>query len=132
MKVHKSLIDEILAHAKEGYPDEVCGLMAGRNGIISRIFRITNSDKSSVSYMMEPAEQFRAFKEMRMDGSELTAIYHSHPTSPAYPSQTDVKLAYYPDAAYLIVSLQKADAPVLKGFRIVNGNISEEIIEITQ
>ena len=129
MKIPQTIIDEILVHAREGYPNEVCGLIAGKNGLVSRIFRTTNIDESSISYMMEPAEQFRAFKEMRVEGLELLAIYHSHPTSPAYPSQTDVRLAYYPEAAYLIASLQNVGAPVIKGFRILDGKITEEMLE---
>jgi len=129
MKITQTIIDEILVHAREGYPNEVCGLIAGKNGLVSRIFRTTNIDESSISYMMEPAEQFRAFKEMRVEGLELLAIYHSHPTSPAYPSQTDVRLAYYPEAAYLIASLQNVGAPVIKGFRILDGKITEEMLE---
>ena len=132
MKITQTIIDEMLAHAREGYPNEVCGLIAGKNGLVSRIFRTTNIDESSISYMMEPAEQFRAFKEMRAEGLELMAIYHSHPTSPAYPSQTDVKLAYYPEATYLIASLQNVGAPVIKGFRILDGKITEETLEVTQ
>lgn len=123
-------MDEIVAHAKDGFPDEVCGLLAGRNDVIQRLFRITNIDKSSISYMMEPAEQFKAFKEMRNEGLELLAIYHSHPTSQAHPSQTDVRLAYYPDAVYIIASMQKVSIPEIKGFRIVDGRISEEILDI--
>ena len=130
MKITDSIINDILSHAREGYPDEVCGLMAGRGGTISRVFRTTNIDKSSISYMMEPSEQFRAFKEMRTEGLELMAIYHSHPTSPAYPSQTDVRLAYYPEVVYLIASLQNVGAPVIKGFRIVDGKITEEKLEV--
>jgi len=129
MKISQTIIDEMLAHAREGYPNEVCGLIAGKNGLVSRIFRTTNIDESSISYMMEPAEQFRAFKDMRAEGLELMAIYHSHPTSPAYPSQTDVRLAYYPEAAYLIASLQNVGAPVIKGFRILDGKITEEMLE---
>ena len=129
MKITQTIIEEILVHAREGYPNEVCGLIAGKNGFVSRIFRTTNIDESSISYMMEPAEQFRAFKEMRVEGLELLAIYHSHPTSPAYPSQTDVRLAYYPEAAYLIASLQNVGAPVIKGFRILDGKITEEMLE---
>ena len=58
MKIPQTIIDEMLAHAREGYPNEVCGLIAGKNGLVSRIFRTTNIDESSISYMMEPAEQF--------------------------------------------------------------------------
>lgn len=132
MKITHSIMNHLLSHAREGYPNEVCGLMAGKDGTVSRIFRTTNIDKSSISYMMEPSEQFRAFKEMRAEGLELLGIYHSHPTSQAYPSQTDVRLAFYPDVAYLIASLQNPDKPVIKGFRIVDGIISDEALEIIQ
>lgn len=130
MRIKQTIIDEILAHARQGFPDEICGLLGGSGGTCSRCFRISNTDRSSVSYMMEPSEQFRAFKEMRKEGLELLAIYHSHPTSGAYPSQTDVRLAFYPEAVYIIVSMQKAGAPEIKGFRIIDGNISEEALEI--
>lgn len=130
MKISQSIINDMLAHAKEGYPHEVCGLIIGRENLPSRIFRMSNIDKSSVSYMMDPAEQFRAFKEIRNEGLELLAIYHSHPTSGAYPSQTDVRLAFYPEAVYLIVSLQKVGNPEVKGFRILDGRISDEVLEV--
>ncbi|MEK7851625.1 MAG: M67 family metallopeptidase [Deltaproteobacteria bacterium] len=131
MKVPKSIIDEMLAHAKKGYPYEVCGLMAGKDGVVTRVFRMTNIDKSSISYMMDPTEQFSALKDMRVEGLELMAIYHSHPTSPAYPSQTDVQLAFYPEASYIIISLKKVSAPDIKGYRILDGRISEEVLEVT-
>ncbi len=130
MKIPQSIINDILAHAKEGYPHEVCGLITGKEKLPTRIFRITNTDKSSVSYMMDPAEQFRAFKEIRNEGLELLAIYHSHPTSPSYPSQTDVRLAFYPEAVYVIVSLQKVGSPEVKGFSILDGRISDEVLEV--
>lgn len=130
MKIQKTIVDEIMAHAREGYPNEVCGLMAGNGDAATRIFRMTNIDESSVSYMMEPQEQFRAFKEIRKEGLELMAIYHSHPTSGAYPSQTDVRLAFYPEVVYIIASLQRVGNPEIKGFRILDGRISEEVLEV--
>jgi|SRR3990172_4863545 len=130
MKIPKSIINDMLAHAKEGYPHEVCGLITGKENLPTRVFRMTNIDESSVSYMMDPAEQFRALKEIRNEGLELLAIYHSHPTSPSYPSQTDVRLAFYPEAIYVIVSLQKVGNPEIKGFRILDGRISDEVLEV--
>jgi len=130
MKIPKAIINDMLAHAKEGYPHEVCGLITGKENLPTRVFRMTNIDESSVSYMMDPAEQFRALKEIRNEGLELLAIYHSHPTSPSYPSQTDVRLAFYPEAIYVIVSLQKVGNPEIKGFRILDGRISDEVLEV--
>jgi proteasome lid subunit RPN8/RPN11 len=130
MKIPQSAIDEIISHAREGYPYEACGLLAGKDGLVKRLFRMTNVDESSVSYMMDATEQFRVFKGMRKEGLEIMAIYHSHPASPAYPSQTDVRLAFYPEAVYIIASLQKATNPEVKGFRIVDGKITEEGLEV--
>ena len=130
MKIPQTIIDGIITHAREGYPYEVCGLMAGKDGVVTKAFRTTNTDESSVSYMMDPTEQFSALKDMRIEGLELMAIYHSHPTSPAYPSQTDVRLAFYPEASYIIISLQKVASPEIKGYRIVDGKITGEVLEV--
>lgn len=116
----------IFAHATDELPNECCGLLTGRNGLVERVVRGTNVDHSPYTYRMDPREQLVAFKAMEADGQELVAIYHSHPQTPAYPSKTDVARAYYPDALYLIVSLQDRASPSLRAFRIANGQISEE------
>ncbi len=116
----------IIAHATDELPNECCGLLTGRNGLVERVVRGTNVDHSPYTYRMDPREQLVAFKAMEADGQELVAIYHSHPQTPAYPSKTDVARAYYPDARYLIVSLQDRASPSLRAFRIANGQISEE------
>jgi proteasome lid subunit RPN8/RPN11 len=95
---------------------------------VERVFRGTNLDRSPVTYNMDPQELFRAHREMEAQGLDLVAIYHSHPRTRAYPSSTDVAKATYPDAAYLIVSLQDASAPEVRAFRIQNGRISEGIV----
>ena len=91
---------------------------------------MTNVHQSPISYLIDPKEQFVAFKDMRNQGTELVAIYHSHPHSKAYPSATDVRLAYYPEAVYLLVSLQDPSRPVMKAFRIIENRISHEKLEI--
>ncbi len=116
----------IIAHATDELPNECCGLLTGRNGLVERVVRGTNVDHSPYTYRMDPREQLVAFKTMEADRQELVAIYHSHPQSPAYPSKTDVARAYYPDTLYLIVSLQDRASPSLRAFRIANGQISEE------
>lgn len=120
----------IIAQAGAEFPDECCGLLAGRNGRVERVLRGTNVDHSPYTYLMDPREQLEAFKAMEADGLDLMAIYHSHTHSPAYPSETDVAKAYYPDALYLIVSLQDRNAPTLRAFRILNGQVTEESVII--
>lgn len=132
--------DEIFAHAKTESPNECCGLLGGKYGVATACYPIENlpPDAPAVAdlnlptdrrlrYVMDPKGQLRAFKEMRRTETELVAIYHSHPHTPAYPSATDVRLAF-PDVHYLIVSLA-ALLPVIRAFRICDGEISEEEIQ---
>jgi proteasome lid subunit RPN8/RPN11 len=113
-------VDEVLAHARAVTPAECCGLIGGADdGGASSIYRLRNiSPDAFVSYEAAPEELFAAQRQMRERGEQLLAIYHSHPRSaePA-PSETDVRLAYYPSAVYLIIGLGGA-APVLRAFRI--------------
>lgn len=115
----------LVAHAQESFPNECCGLLAGREGRVKRIFRGTNLDKSPYTYLMDPKEQLAAFKEMEAGGLDLLAIYHSHTQTAAYPSKTDVAKAYYPDAVYVIVSLKDQGQPAIKGYRIMDGQIAD-------
>ena len=120
----------MLAHATAEAPMECCGLLAGRNGMVEKIYTMTNTNHSRVSYMIDPKEQFAAIKEMRAKEIDLLAIYHSHPATEAYPSATDVSLAYYPDAVYIIISLQNRTRPVVNAYRIVENKITTEEMEI--
>jgi proteasome lid subunit RPN8/RPN11 len=90
---------------------------------------MTNTDKSNEHFMMDPAEQFAVIKEMRAKGLEMLAIYHSHPESPARPSAEDIRLALTPNVSYVIVSLEKANKPVLKSFRTTAGSVEPEEVE---
>lgn len=116
----------LIAHAREEFPNECCGLLAGRNGRVERLYRGTNVEHSPFTYLMDPKEQLAAFKDMEAAERDLLAIYHSHTHTAAYPSKTDVAKAYYPDALHVIVSLADRDAPEVRAFRIVNGEIAEE------
>ena len=124
------LLTGIISHCKETYPYEACGIIAGKNRVVQKVFKMKNMDTSSVSYLLEPGEQFTVMKEMRQQGLEMTAIFHSHPYTDAYPSATDIRLAFYEDSFYLIVSLIHEE-PVIKAFEIKDGFVTEvEIISI--
>ena len=126
MNISQQLVDEIVAHAREDLPNECCGLIGGSEGVARRVYRARNEFASPLSYQVHTSDQFRITeKEIPDRGEELVAIYHSHTKSAAYPSQTDVNLAGWPDAVYLIVSLASPDAPDLKGFWIRDGDIAE-------
>lgn len=129
IKIPDKIFKEMLEHARGAHPEECCGLLAGSGGRVEKHYRMTNTHHSPVSYFMDPKEQFAAFRDMRESGSELVAIYHSHPHTQAYPSATDVRLAFYPDATYIIISLEHAE-PEANAFRIVDGKITSEPLEI--
>lgn len=131
LRIPNSFVEGIVDQARAEYPNEACGLLAGTDGRATRCFPMTNAERSPVIYRMEPAEQLRVFRQIEEAGLELVAIYHSHTRSPAYPSATDVSLAYYPEAVYLIVSLADPEQPDLRGFRIVDGKVSEVELERT-
>lgn len=106
-------------------------MLAGNGDIAEKIYKMTNIEKSSVSYMMDPGEQFRVMKEMRKNGHEMVAIYHSHPHSQAYPSPKDVSLAFYPDPIYLIAGFTDMDNPEVRAFRVLEGAVREVRIELS-
>lgn len=117
MRISQSLIDEMVAHAREDLPNECCGMVGGTDGEANVVIPVDNSAASPLRYEMDPQGQYNALKAIEDDGGELLAIYHSHTKSAAYPSQTDVNQAVnWPDAVYLIVSLQDAEAPDVKGY----------------
>jgi len=111
--------DQIFAYARAADPYECCGLIGGENGHAKSIYPLRNvASNSEISYEAAPEELFTAQRQMRERGEQLLAIYHSHPKSQKpFPSETDVKLAYYPAATYLIVGLG-GEVPSLRAFTI--------------
>jgi [CysO sulfur-carrier protein]-S-L-cysteine hydrolase len=130
LKIPKHIHDELIAHAQEGFPLEVCGLLGGRGGLVSTAYRLTNTDASNEHYSMEPREQFAAVKAMRAAGEEMLAIYHSHPETPARPSEEDIRLALTPGVSYVIISLAVPERPDLRSFKIEKGLVTAESVEI--
>jgi proteasome lid subunit RPN8/RPN11 len=126
IRISRKLLEEMIEHLRGERPNEGCGILAGRDGKVERIYRITNIEESPYSYLADPREQLRAMKEMRELGLEMVGIYHSHVSTQPYPSQRDIELAFYPDVSYLIVSLQNPDAPQVRAFRIEDGRVTEE------
>lgn len=127
----KKIYDRMVAHAKEGFPNEACGILAGpKAGAVSEFYPMKNVDNSAISYFMDPKEQLLIFKQMRQASLEMCGIFHSHVASEAYPSQKDVRLAFYPDVSYLIVSLSEMEKPALRSFRVLDEKVTEEEIKI--
>ncbi|MDD5449835.1 MAG: M67 family metallopeptidase [Candidatus Omnitrophica bacterium] len=127
-RLKKEFLNRIIEHTRKGYPNEACGILAGRGGKVEKIYEMNNIDKSPATYFMDAKEQFKVMKDMRNAGLEMLGIYHSHVASHAYPSSRDVEMAFYPEVSYVIVSLQEKDNPAIRSFKINDGKISEEEI----
>jgi proteasome lid subunit RPN8/RPN11 len=128
------LVRGMLEHAQQEYPNECCGLLAGRGDRVERLYRGVNVDRSPYTYRLDPLDQLRILKEIEAEGLELVAIYHSHTQSAAYPSKTDVAKARHPEAVYVIVSVENggpSEGKPVRAFRIRDGAITEEeLVEV--
>jgi len=137
LELERRYADEIVAHALEKDPNECCGILAGQDGRVTRLYRVTNVEHSPYRYSMDPKDLLVINREIDDSGSELLAIYHSHTHSEAYPSATDVRMATWPDgksiwpeAYYILVSLLDKNSPAIRAFRIEDGTINEEELRI--
>lgn len=123
-KIPEKLYQEIVEFAQREKPNEACGILGGGENMATVFYPMVNTERSPVSYLMDPKEQFSVIKDLRTIKKDMVAIFHSHPHSPAFPSNKDVEMAFY-NVTYLILSLK--DAPELRGFKIdrKNGDIKE-------
>lgn len=123
IKVTQKVYDQILAHAQKELPIEACGYLAGKDGVVTKAFELTNIDQSNEHFSFDPKEQFEVMRNTRQEGLDLIANYHSHPETPARPSEEDIKLAYDPNILYFIASLADSKKD-LKAFSIKNGQVN--------
>ncbi len=128
--IRKDDLQQVFEHCNAEYPNEACGILAGRGGRVEKVYSLVSENPSPTFYRIDSKEQFRVMKELRQTGSDLVGIYHSHTGSQAYPSAMDVSLAYYPEAVYLIVTLMDRKDPKAKAYTIVEGTITEAELSI--
>jgi proteasome lid subunit RPN8/RPN11 len=141
LKLPLAMVDEMVAQAIEELPNEACGIIAGRDGIATRLYRTRNSEASPFRYNIDPRDLLRISRELDDQGWEVLVIYHSHVASEAYPSPTDVRLAQwpgdpptdlFPGAYYVLVSLKDRDSPVVRAYTIHAGAVTEVTLEANQ
>jgi proteasome lid subunit RPN8/RPN11 len=129
MRIARSMIERIVAQARDEAPNECCGMIAGRDGVAVSLHPARNAAASPLRYEIDGMEQYRIQSAIDDAGLELGAIYHSHTRSAPVPSQTDINLAFYPDALYVIVGVAEAEAEV-RAWTIVDGKVSEATLEV--
>jgi [CysO sulfur-carrier protein]-S-L-cysteine hydrolase len=138
LKIAREHIDVMIAHAREDHPDEACGVVVGPVGsdVPTRLVKMINADRSPTFFRFDPQEQFALYKAMSAAGEEIIVVYHSHTSTEAYPSRTDIALASEPQAHYVLVSTAESgasDGPVsVRSYRIVDGGVTEEEIDVTE
>jgi proteasome lid subunit RPN8/RPN11 len=127
MQIDRSVLEAIAAHATAERPNECCGMLGGKDGTATTLYRARNAFASPLRYRVDDRDLFRIVeREIPDAGEELLAIYHSHPNSEAYPSQTDINLADgWPDPLYLICSLADPERPLTRAFSIRDGAVAE-------
>lgn len=121
--------DAIVAHARQEWPRECCGVITGHAGKAEHVRSLRNIAEGNRFYEIDPVQLMELeFQILPADDSEIVSIYHSHPVSVAYPSRTDLEYAFWPEAVYLICSLEDQDHPYIRGFRLRDGTVTEVLL----
>ena len=135
IEISDEFVLEMIEHSRLENPNECCGILAGTEGKVTKLYRIQNSTPSPYRYVMDPNEQLKAMKDADARSLDLMAFYHSHTHSPAYPSDTDIRMATesgWVDFCYVLVSLEDSSKPDVRFFDIsADGNVNEEEVKIT-
>ena len=135
IEISDEFVLEMIEHSRLENPNECCGILAGTGGKVTKLYRIQNSTPSPYRYVMDPNEQLKAMKDADERSLDLMAFYHSHTHSPAYPSETDVRMATesgWVDFCYVLVSLEDSSKPDVRFFDVsADGNVNEEEVKIT-
>ena len=134
LQIRRELVDKIVAHARADHPDEACGVIAGPAGSDrpERFIPMLNAARSPTFYEFDSGDLLRLYREMDARDEVPVVIYHSHTSTEAYPSRTDVNLASEPEAHYVLVSTADPDEHVFRSYRIVDGVVTEEPVDVVE
>lgn len=132
--IRRDLVEAMVAHARADHPDEACGVIAGADGSDrpERFIAMANAERSPTFYRFDSGEQLKVWRSMDDADEVPVVIYHSHTATEAYPSRTDISLAQEPDAHYVLISTRDPDEHELRSYRIVDGVVTEEPVDIVE
>jgi proteasome lid subunit RPN8/RPN11 len=132
LRIDQATHDAIVEHARRDHPDEACGIVAGPEGsdVPARFVPMLNAARSPTFYEFDSADLLQLYKELDANDEEPVVVYHSHTATEAYPSRTDISYASEPNAHYVLVSTREADTTEFRSFRIVDGVVTEEPVEV--
>lgn len=134
LRIERATHDAIVAHARRDHPDEACGVVAGPEGSDRpvRFIPMLNAARSPTFYEFDSADLLQLYKELEANDEEPVVIYHSHTATEAYPSRTDIAYAQEPNAHYVLVSTRSEDETEFRSFRILDGEVTEEPVEVVE
>jgi [CysO sulfur-carrier protein]-S-L-cysteine hydrolase len=134
LRIDRATRDAIVAHARRDHPDEACGIVAGPAGTDrpTRFVPMLNAARSPTFYEFDSADLLRLYRELDANDEQPVVIYHSHTATEAYPSRTDVAYASEPEAHYVLVSTREPDRTEFRSFRIVDGQVTEEPVMVSE
>jgi proteasome lid subunit RPN8/RPN11 len=134
LRIERGIRDAIVAHARRDHPDEACGVVAGPEGSDrpARFVPMLNAARSPTFYEFDSADLLALYKEMAANDEEPVVVYHSHTATEAYPSRTDISYASEPNAHYVLVSTRSEEETEFRSFRIVDGEVTEEPVEVVE
>jgi [CysO sulfur-carrier protein]-S-L-cysteine hydrolase len=127
----QAFVDQVLAHARRDHPDECCGVIAGRDGVATRVIEMQNADRSPTGFTFDSAEWLTVYREVDDADEELLAVYHSHTMTEAYPSRTDVLWAQHNEFAHWLLVSTRSDDDEVRSFTIADGVVTEEPVSLT-
>jgi len=131
--IRRDLVEAIVEHARRDHPDEACGVIAGPSpDRPERFVPMLNAERSPTFYKFDSGEQIRLHRQMEANDEVMAVVYHSHTATEAYPSRTDVSIAGEPEAHYVLVSTREPDSHEFRSYRIVDGEVAEEPVEIVE
>ncbi len=131
VRIPRSIYQEMVEHARKESPLECCGILSGKEETVLKTFALKNAEQSPIRYSISPQEQLKVFEEIERESMEMIAIYHSLPRTIPFPSETDVRMAFYPEVTTIIISLKEGN-PVVRAFRIKEETIYLNEIEVVE
>jgi proteasome lid subunit RPN8/RPN11 len=127
----QAMLDRVIAHARRDHPDECCGVIAGRDGVPTRLFEMENAERSPTGFTFDSAEWLRVYREVDDADEELLVVYHSHTATEAYPSRTDVLWSQHNEFRHWLLVSTRSDEDEVRSFTITDGVVTEEPVQVT-
>jgi [CysO sulfur-carrier protein]-S-L-cysteine hydrolase len=127
----RAFVDQVLAHARRDHPDECCGVIAGRDGVATRVIEMDNAERSPTGFAFDSAEWLRVYREVDDADEELLAVYHSHTMTEAYPSRTDVLWSQHNEFTHWLLVSTRSDEDEVRSYTITDGVVTEESVTLT-